>query len=245
MPGNRLNHQDRQHIADGLTAGLSYAEIAVQLRRPTSTISREVARNGGRDAYRAEHAHLATAQRAHRIHHTSTSAPPPAPAPLRDFREQFTAMMVATGLPRMPAQVLVCLLTAENDGLPAAELAADLRVSPASISKAVLYLEQLRLIKRERDTHRRRERYLIDDDIWYQASTREVQTCAAWAGAARQGAELLADTPAGNRMAEMAQYFHHVGQDLARSAQHWHDTLTSRRTGRPDTGLARPEPGST
>ncbi|WP_425414634.1 GbsR/MarR family transcriptional regulator [Pseudonocardia spinosispora] len=139
-------------------------------------------------------------------------------------------MMVATGLPRTPARVLVCLLTSESDGLPAAELAADLRVSPASISKAVLYLEQLRLIKRERDVHRRRERYLIDDDIWYQASTREVQVCAAWASSANHGAELLGDTPAGNRLAEMSRYFHHVGQDLARSARHWHHTLTSQRT---------------
>ncbi|MEV6102342.1 helix-turn-helix domain-containing protein [Nocardia sp. NPDC051981] len=37
-------------------AGLSFRAIAEQLRRSPSTVSREVARNGGRDAYRAVNA---------------------------------------------------------------------------------------------------------------------------------------------------------------------------------------------
>ncbi|MFD0661872.1 helix-turn-helix domain-containing protein [Thermocatellispora tengchongensis] len=47
MPGGRLTYEDRQAIASGLADGLDYAEIARRLARPTSTVTREVARNGG------------------------------------------------------------------------------------------------------------------------------------------------------------------------------------------------------
>ena len=66
MPGGRLTSEDRRHIASGLAEGLGYAEIARRLGRPTSTISREVARNGGSGGYRADRAHEATRGRAHR-----------------------------------------------------------------------------------------------------------------------------------------------------------------------------------
>src|ERR1700727_1983941 len=54
MPGGRLTQQERQQIALGLADSLSYAEIARRLDRPTSTITREVMRNDGPTAYRAE-----------------------------------------------------------------------------------------------------------------------------------------------------------------------------------------------
>ena len=66
MPGGRLTQQERQQIALGLADGLAYAEIARRLDRPTSTITREVMRNGGPTAYRADLAHRATERRAHR-----------------------------------------------------------------------------------------------------------------------------------------------------------------------------------
>jgi IS30 family transposase len=40
----------------GLAAGRSQRRIATALGRPHSTISRELARNGGRDAYRVRNA---------------------------------------------------------------------------------------------------------------------------------------------------------------------------------------------
>lgn len=58
--------EDREEISRGLVQGLSLAEIARRLDRPTSTISREVKRNGDRDAYRAAAADRATYERAKR-----------------------------------------------------------------------------------------------------------------------------------------------------------------------------------
>jgi IS30 family transposase len=49
----RLSAVDREEISRGLAAGESFAGIARRLGRPTSTVSREVARNGGRRRYRS------------------------------------------------------------------------------------------------------------------------------------------------------------------------------------------------
>jgi len=49
----RLSFEEREEISRGLAAGLSVREIAVGLGRAPSTISREVAVNGGRRRYRA------------------------------------------------------------------------------------------------------------------------------------------------------------------------------------------------
>lgn len=236
MPGGRLTHQDRQRIAAGLTEGLGYAEIARRLGRPTSTISREVARNGGLDGYRADHAHQATGRRARRRNH----APPPElpaavaaygrdPEAVRGFAEQFAALMVQTGLPRMAARVLACLVTTDSGALTAAELVQHLRVSPASVSKAIGYLEGLDLVRRERDPWRRRERYVIDDDAWLRTWMTSARTNAMWADAARQGAKIFdAATPAGARLDHMGQFFTRLSDDMAGgpTAAVFGDTLT-------------------
>jgi IS30 family transposase len=53
MPGNALCAEEREEIRLGLAEGLAFAELARLLRRPTSTVSREVCRNGGRRATQA------------------------------------------------------------------------------------------------------------------------------------------------------------------------------------------------
>lgn len=223
-PGSRLTYEERRRIAEGLTAGLPYAEIARRLGRPRSTISREVARNGGPRHYRAHHAQRATAWRARRRpKRPSRPGRTPPPAELHDFEERFVEMAVRTGLPPMPARVLVCLLTGD-DGLTAAELAARLRVSPASVSKAVNWLERLGLIRRER--HDRRDRYLVDDHIWYQTCQASIRSTAMWADLARQGTALLdPDTRAGARLDTMGRFFHFLHQDMLQAADHWHRVL--------------------
>jgi IS30 family transposase len=51
-----LSASEREEISRGLVAGLSVRAIARQLRRSASTISREIARNGGVQGYRGEQA---------------------------------------------------------------------------------------------------------------------------------------------------------------------------------------------
>lgn len=51
-----LSLQEREEISRGLSKCESIRQIAARLRRAPSSVSREVARNGGRDAYRAANA---------------------------------------------------------------------------------------------------------------------------------------------------------------------------------------------
>jgi IS30 family transposase len=64
-PG-RLALTDREAIAVALSHGESFARIAGGLGRSTSTVSREVAANDGREAYRASKAHRRAYDRARR-----------------------------------------------------------------------------------------------------------------------------------------------------------------------------------
>jgi transposase, IS30 family len=64
-PG-RLTLADREEITLGLHAGDSFTAIAARLGKAVSTVSREVAANGGREGYRAWRAHQRARQRARR-----------------------------------------------------------------------------------------------------------------------------------------------------------------------------------
>ncbi|MGW4471230.1 MarR family transcriptional regulator [Nonomuraea sp. NPDC004354] len=238
MPGGRLTHQDRQKIAEGLAGGLTYTEIAGDLGRPISTITREVARNGGAGGYRADQAQRATQGRARRRKPNSAKLPPAAvdahgrdPESVHELEEQFTAMMVGTGLPRMTARVLTCLYVTDSGSMTAAELVRRLQVSPASISKAVGELEQQELIRRERDPHRRRDRYVIDADAWFRGWMASARQNTLLADFARQGAQVLGTaTPAGTRMHDIGHFFEHVGQAMIQAAEEWRQTHAAKRT---------------
>jgi DNA-binding transcriptional regulator GbsR (MarR family) len=229
MPGGRLTLVERQQVAVGLADRLSYAEIARRLGRPTSTVSRDVARNGGPADYRAEAADQATRGRARR----TTPHPPGASAPsgrdaaaVREVEERFTALIVRTGLSRMTARVLACLYTADSGSHTAAELVQRLRVSPASVSKAIGELEAQQLVRREPDPHRRRDRYVIDGDLWYQSWLASARMNAALADTARYGAEVLGTaTPAGARLDDMSRFLAQVGDDMVRAAERWYASL--------------------
>jgi len=62
----RLSVAEREEISRGLRGGESFRRIAIGLGRPTSTVSREVAGNGGRRRYRAHLAEARAALRARR-----------------------------------------------------------------------------------------------------------------------------------------------------------------------------------
>ncbi|MEU5846125.1 GbsR/MarR family transcriptional regulator [Saccharopolyspora shandongensis] len=233
MPGGRLTHEDRRRIAAWLADGLGYAEIGRRLGRPTSTISREVARNAALGDYLADHAQQAAGHRARR----RKPARPAEPATdgqstevVRDFVDQFAARLAATGLPRMTARVFVCLLTADAGGLTAADLVHRLQVSPASVSKSIGYLEAMELVVRQQDSGGRRERYAIDDDVWLRAWQADTGAHGEIATAAQRGIEIFgADTTAGARLGKMGRFFARLSEQMSGSTLAEavvHDALT-------------------
>ena len=67
VPGpGRLTLAHREEISLGLHAGESFTAIAARVEKAVSTVSREVAANGGRGAYRAWRAHQRARQQARR-----------------------------------------------------------------------------------------------------------------------------------------------------------------------------------
>ncbi|NKY32787.1 helix-turn-helix domain-containing protein [Nocardia speluncae] len=225
MPGSRLSEQDRIEIAAGLRAGIGYAAIARQLDRPTSTISREVNRNGGPGRYRPEQAHRASRQRSRRQANPDRTQLPGDnrdDCPALPAIGRLTSLFVDTGMPHTASGVLAFLMTAEDGSSVAAELATTLRVSPAAISAAVGYLQAQELISKKRDEPRRRDRYIIDETAWVRATIAGARQNAAIARAARTGAaEVGATTAAGERLAGMADFLDHVARDITASAQRW------------------------
>jgi DNA-binding transcriptional regulator GbsR (MarR family) len=229
----RLTHEDRQYIADRLARGTPYAEIARHLARPTSTISREVNRNGGPRRYRPDQAQRAAAIRARRRPARSgvpsaeaPSAAGRAPEAVARIRQELTAMIVHTGLPPMASRVLTHLFTHDSGSLTAAELTGQLKVSPASISKAVADLERQGLLRRQRDPDGRRDRYVVDDDVWIRAWLASARMNLLLAETARRGAEILGvATPAGARLDHTGQFLEQVTRDMTRAAERWRSTV--------------------
>ncbi|MFF7281949.1 helix-turn-helix domain-containing protein [Streptomyces griseorubiginosus] len=232
MPGGRLTQQERQQIALGLADGLAYAEIARRLDRPTSTVTREVMRNGGPTAYRADLAHRATEHRAHRRRQAAPrGAEVPAQAHGRDaeavraYEETLTTVFMQSGTPKMMARVMASLTLSDEGSLTAADLVQRLQVSPASVSKAVAFLESQAMVRRERD-ERRRERYVVDDDIMYEAMMASARSTAHVAETARQGVGVLGSgTPAATRLENMARFLDFVSESIVRAADQAREVL--------------------
>lgn len=224
MPGSRLTRRDRRVIAAGLSDGLGYAEIARRLARPTSTVSREVTRNGGRAAYAPEAAHQATKRRVRQRK--------PGAAPSRQtetaVEQQLAATLIGTGLPRMAGRVLAALLVTDDAGMSSAELVRQLRVSPASISTSVRYLEGEGLLRRGRTGKSRAERYEVGPDAWFQAFLASAQRNHRLADTARRGsARLGRSTPAGARLHALSRFHQQLTDDIIERARHWRSVLHS------------------
>ncbi|MER8046700.1 helix-turn-helix domain-containing protein [Streptomyces sp. NPDC094032] len=232
-----MTQQERHRIAAGLAGGLSYAEIARRLGRPTSTISREVTRNGGPGGYRPQQAHEVTTQRARR----STPALPyaggaegaadtaldPHKEIHEEIHEEIIELAVRSGMPRMTARVHVDLLMSDDGRRTAAELTRRLRVSPASVSVAVNFLVQHGYARRERDPRQRHDVYVIDDDAWYHSILISSRQTLEVAQAAITAAETLGhDRPAGQRLARGGTFLQQVVRDMMESADRWRALLS-------------------
>jgi DNA-binding MarR family transcriptional regulator len=233
MPGHRLTSADRQRIAAGLAQGRDFAEIAGDLGRPTSTVSREVARNGGPGRYRAELAQLATVHRARRRPPAPARGGPEAPdGPDPDARialiTDLTAALIGTGMPRTAARVLACLFTAETGSATTAELTGQLRVSPATVSLAVRLLEQHGLIRVGRDGRSRRHRYFLDEEADVRSAVVSVRANQRLAATVLRGAGLMGeDTAARARLVAAGRFLEQLGDTVIRFAQQHRVTTES------------------
>jgi DNA-binding transcriptional regulator GbsR (MarR family) len=139
------------------------------------------------------------------------------------FVERFALTFSEAGVPRMPARVFVALLVSDDGRRTAAGLAEMLKVSPAAVSNAVRYLQQVKLVARERDPGERRDHYRVySGDTWYEVTIRRDEMLVRWQEDLREGIEAVgADTPAGKRLEETRRFYEFVHEELPMLLEKW------------------------
>lgn len=134
------------------------------------------------------------------------SAPPA--DDVRRFVERFAVLLTGAGWPRMPARVFACVLSDGSDGLTAGDLARSLGVSPAAVSGAVRYLENLGLLVRDRNPGSRSDHFTVDDGVWYETFLTRTRQLRRWQDGLADGVQAVgADTPAGRRLDRSRDFF--------------------------------------
>lgn len=143
-------------------------------------------------------------------------------AAVERFVERFASELVEAGMQRMPARVFGALLVSESGALTSVELGERLKVSPAAVSGAVRYLAQVDMISREREPGSRRERYSMHADQWYESFSRRDRDFGRWESSTRSGIDIVGrDSDAGRRLAETADFFAFLHQELGEMVERW------------------------
>lgn len=138
------------------------------------------------------------------------------------FVERFALTFSEAGVPRMPARVFVALIASDEGRLTAAEIAETLRVSPAAVSNAVRYLQQVRLVEREREPGERRDHYRVFSDTWYENIMRRDELLVRWQEDLGEGIQAVgADTPAGRRLEDNRRFYAFLHDELPKIMEKW------------------------
>jgi DNA-binding transcriptional regulator GbsR (MarR family) len=142
----------------------------------------------------------------------------------RAFTDRMSSIMFETGLPRMPARVFAALLASDPGRMTAAELAEQLRASPAAISGAVRYLAQIGLVSRERESGSRRDHFVLHEDVFLELMSQEIRSLTRWEQGLEQGMnDLGAESPAGRRLASTLDYFEFMRVELTAMRERWRE----------------------
>ncbi|MEE1753487.1 GbsR/MarR family transcriptional regulator [Streptomyces sp. SP18CS02] len=145
------------------------------------------------------------------------------------FVERFAGELTAAGMQRMAARVFTALLASEDAAMTSAELAEQLRISPAAVSGAIQYLTQVNMVSRERDPGSRRDRYVLHNELWYETFARRDQVLSRWGNTLRDGAETLGEnTAAGTRVAETAEFFEFLQTEIVAMMDRWREHRAAR-----------------
>jgi len=137
--------------------------------------------------------------------------------------ERFALLLTESGVPRMPARVFAYMLADDIDRHTAGELAAGLRVSPAAISGAVRYLQQVGLVVRGREPGARVDHYrLHGEDLWYEMYVSRMALLDSWDTALGEAADLLGPgRPGTDRLRESQEFFAFIKADLPDMLDRW------------------------
>ncbi|MEH0937224.1 GbsR/MarR family transcriptional regulator [Micromonospora psammae] len=138
------------------------------------------------------------------------------------FVERMAMAFAEAGFPRMAARVLFAVMSADEP-LTAAEIGERLGVSAAAVSGAVRYLTQFGTLIREPVKGSRRDRYRMPDNPWYEATVTKTGLYKTFIDIASGGVDALhgRETPAGERVAEMRDFFVFVQEEIDALGERW------------------------
>jgi predicted transcriptional regulator len=146
------------------------------------------------------------------------------------YVERFASVLVAAGIPGMPARVLAALHVADSGRLTAAELGETLQISPAAVSGAVRYLAGLGLVRRERAPGSRRDHYRMPPNVWEEVVRMQSQVLVRWSKMLAEGVDVVGPgTPAGRRMADYAAFFDYINSEFPGLFERWEARQEIRR----------------
>jgi DNA-binding transcriptional regulator GbsR (MarR family) len=136
--------------------------------------------------------------------------------------ERAAAIMATAGMPRMPARMMMALVAAPDDGYTAADLAERLGVSPAAISGAARYLQQVHFISRRILPGERRERYSLVMSAFYRSTA---QNAPVYERSAQEleniAREMDENAAARARALEMASFFRFMAERMPSLIHEW------------------------
>jgi len=142
---------------------------------------------------------------------------------VRRFVEHTAMTFADWGFPRMAARVMMMLMAADETSLTAAEIAERLQISPAAVSGAVRYLQQLGLVVKEPVPGSRRDIYRLRDDAWYQGSIIKGGIFTVIVKLAAEGVDAAGgrDTVAGDRIGKMGDFYEFIQGELGGLLARW------------------------
>lgn len=144
------------------------------------------------------------------------------PVEVARFVERLGSTLTSLGLQRVPSRVFAALMADDDGRMTSAELATTLRLSPASISGAVRYLTQMRMIHREREPGSRRDVYVVADDQWHDTLLNTDHVYGPLEAAFAEGVPAVGvDTPAGRRIAISVEFLKFIREELHDVADRW------------------------
>jgi predicted transcriptional regulator len=136
--------------------------------------------------------------------------------------ERIGGALTQAGLARLPSRVFAALLVDDDGRMTSAELAAALEVSAAGVSGAVGYLEQLGMLRRERERGSRRDVYVVDDDAWHDSLMRHDQLYGPIKASFDYALSALGpDAPAHRRVALSLAFLQFIEGELDEIAVKW------------------------
>jgi predicted transcriptional regulator len=146
-----------------------------------------------------------------------------------DPAAQVASLLAANGFPRLPAAVLMALMTSEEHELSAAQLSERAQASPAAISGAVRYLATIGMVRRHRVVGSRSYVYELPEFPWYTVSVGKNELYQMIVALARRAAGELGPN-ASERMIEMADFFQFLQDRLPAVLGEWNEYRAARKT---------------